>query len=217
MRSTLLTFVRTKIILDLTMSNNIVEKAHNYLSGDEEFNELYPFSIQVHSRRHWTPIHIIKLACSFLTDPGSKILDIGSGVGKFCLVGAHLYPKSHFTGIEQRNYLVRHAQRAQKTLALQNVDFIQGNFTHLDLGEYDHFYFYNSFFENLDNMDRIDTKVDYSEELYQFYVRHLSKQLSERPSGTRIVTYHSLQEEIPRSYQLVESFEDGDLNFWQKR
>ncbi len=199
------------------MSNNTLDKTRNYLSGDDEFNELYPFSIQVHSRRHWTPIHIIKLACSFLGEPGSRILDIGSGVGKFCLVGAHLHPEAQFTGIEQRNNLVRHAQRAQKTLNLKNVDFIQGNFTHLDMGKYDHFYFYNSFFENLDSFDRIDSTVDYSEELYQFYVAHLSKQLSQRPPGTKIVTYHSLQEEIPRSYQLVESFEDGDLNFWQKR
>jgi len=188
-----------------------------FFDSDENFNSLYPEEIAALSRKHWTPLLVAKKASAFLAEKGAKVLDVGSGAGKFCLAAAYYHPEVKFTGIEQRAHLVKLSQDTAAKLNLNNVEFLHGNFTDLDFSRFNHFYFYNSFFENLDSYDRIDTSVDYSEELYQFYVEHLSKQLSQRPSGTKVVTYHSLQEEIPRSYKLVESFEDGDLNFWEKR
>lgn len=39
---------------------------------------------------HWTAIVIAPKAGEFLTIPNASVLDIGSGVGKFCLVAGFL-------------------------------------------------------------------------------------------------------------------------------
>jgi SAM-dependent methyltransferase len=188
-----------------------------YYFSDADFNELYPFSMRMLARRHWTPIHIAKLAVSFLGNEKIKVLDVGSGVGKFCLTGAHYAPNIEFIGVEQRQYLIKHALKAQRTLGIGNVSFINANFTQLDLREFDHFYFFNSFYENIDDLDRIDDRIEYSEALYEYYVRYLYKGLQQMPAGTKVVTYHSLEEEIPRDYYLVESHSNEDLKFWIKK
>ena len=187
------------------------------LNSDEEFDRLYPYALQKVAKRHWTPVRIARLAAAFLGNKGGRVLDIGSGIGKFCLTGASDHPDVYFCGVEQRAHLVRHAVRVQKQLGLQNASFINSNFTELNLREYDHFYFYNAFFENIDNGDRIDPSVNYSEAHYVYYVQYLKNALQEMPRGTRIVTYHSLKDEIPQGYALLEKLEGGDLNFWERK
>lgn len=191
--------------------------ADSFFKSDLNFNEVYPLKMRMLASRHWTPIHIAKLAIEFLAGEGNKILDIGSGVGKFCLAGAYYAPGVQFYGIEQRAGLIRHAIRAQRTLDIQNVSFIHGNFTQLDLREFDHFYFYNSFFENVDNSDRIDDEIECSEALFEYYVAYLFRALQQMPTGTKIVTYHTFHGEIPLGYEIVESHQNGQLNFWKKR
>ncbi|MEI8280586.1 MAG: methyltransferase domain-containing protein [Bacteroidota bacterium] len=190
----------------------------DYYNSDEAFNELYPLHIQELSTLHWTPIHIVKKVIEFLAgSDGEKILDIGSGVGKFCLVGAHFAANSFFYGVEQRENLIQDAQTAQKILGIKNVAFIHGNFTQLDLSTYDHFYFYNSFYENLDDVERIDRKIDYSESLYDYYDMQLYKGLQQMPVGTKVATYHTMPNIMPNGYEVVASYQSGDLTFWIKR
>jgi len=65
------------------------EIALNIEVGDEEFNRIYPKSIRDLSQFQWTPLEVAKLAAKYLAEiPGKKVLDIGSGVGKFCMIGA---------------------------------------------------------------------------------------------------------------------------------
>jgi SAM-dependent methyltransferase len=161
---------------------------------------------------------VAKKAAAFLAEePGKKILDIGSGVGKFCLIGAHFNPQAYFYGVEQRQDLYNYAVAAREATQTDNISFIYGNFAQLDFSKYDHFYFYNAFFENLDDQDRIDRKVDYSESLYVYYSRLLYKALFNKPSGTRLATFHSLEDEIPPGYQLVDASADFLLKMWIKR
>lgn len=195
-----------------------INPTSEWLSTDLAFNNIYPYSMQVLSRQHWTPLRVVRLATDFLTSTApSKILDIGSGAGKFCLAGACYAPRHYFYGIEQRKYIFEEARNAQRKIGIDNVSFIHGNFTQLDLRQFDHFYFFNSFYENLNDEGRIDHDIDYSEELYRYYVRYLHSGLQSMPKGTRIATYHSLYEEIPLSYELVDTLEGGNLNFWIKR
>jgi SAM-dependent methyltransferase len=186
--------------------------------NDAAFDSLYPERIQQLSREHWTPMGVAKKAARFLAaEPGKKILDIGSGVGKFCLIGAHYFPEASFHGIEQREELYQCALSARELTAAKNADFIHGNFTQIDLAEFDHFYFYNAFFENLASEGHIDQQIEYSTILYQYYSRHLFKELDAKPSGTRVVTFHSLEDEVPPSYQLVDATVDFLLKMWIKR
>jgi len=187
-----------------------------FFTYDTYFDSLYPESIQYHSDRHWTPLEMARISADFLAEPGSAILDIGSGIGKFCLAAAWYRPGTQFVGVEQRSHLHRHANRVKKQLGIQNAFFIHGNFTQLDLGDFRHFYFYNSFYENFSSVDRIDYKIDYSIELYTYYTHYLLGQLEKKPAGTRLVTFHSLGEEIPPSFREAGSYFDGTLKCWIK-
>lgn len=185
--------------------------------SDKQFNELYPPSISALAQRHWTPLPVARKAASFLAaEANARILDIGCGAGKFCLAAAHYAPQARFFGVEQRKRLLHHAEKTKEALALNNVSFIHANFTQLDFRDYDHFYFYNSFYENLDGTEKIDDSIDYSGELYHYYTRYLYRQLDQRPTGTRLVTFHSLEEEIPAGYHIVSSTMDDLLKFWIK-
>lgn len=186
-------------------------------SADVQFNELYPPSIQVLAQRHFTPLAVAKKAAGFLAaESNVRILDIGSGVGKFCLAAAHYKPKALFYGIEQRKRLVTHAEAAREKLLLKNVSFINGNFTQIDFRNYNHFYFYNSFYENIAGTDKIDNSIDYSLELYNYYNRYLYHQLKQKPAGTRLATFHSMEDEIPKGYVVVGSEMNELLKFWVK-
>ncbi len=189
----------------------------SYYRSDAAFDWLYPERIQRLSRRHWTPIGVVKKAAQFLAqEPGRKVLDIGSGVGKFCITAAHYFPEVSFFGVEQRKSLHRHALSAQRAVGIPNVTFIHGNFTQIDLTEYDHFYFYNAFFENLDQDDPIDHQIEYSVSLYTYYSRYLYKALESKPPGTRLVTFHSLEDEVPPGFQVVDASVDLLLKMWIK-
>lgn len=183
---------------------------------DDEFNAIYPERIRNLSRRHWTPIEIAKKSAEFLVNrPGTRVLDIGSGPGKFCLVGATC-TKGHFTGVEQRSALVELSKKLSRCYRVDNTDFIHANITSIDFKNYDAFYFYNSFHENIDLTAKIDETVNVNIELYNLYHSYVYEQLSLAPEGTRIATYWSRTREIPSSYQLKFSFLDGILKFWEK-
>jgi SAM-dependent methyltransferase len=189
----------------------------NCFNTDAQFHHLYPASMQLLAARHWTPLHITRRVAQYLVPADHvRVLDIGSGIGKFCLAAAHCMPSAFFFGVEQRKDLVAHAETAREMLGLQNAHFVHGNFTQLDFNQYDHFYFYNSFYENLVDTDKIDDSIAYSPELYNYYNRYLYKKLNEMRSGTRLVTFHSLEEEIPPAYHLVEAQLEGQLKCWIK-
>ena len=89
--------------------------AEKWFASDEQFNQLYPLSIQALARRHWTPLSVARKAAGFLAAENNvRILDIGSGVGKFCLAAAYYKPKAFYYGIEQRKSLVSHAEKARE-------------------------------------------------------------------------------------------------------
>jgi len=195
-----------------------IEQLESCLGDEAAFRNLFPHPIQKLDALHWSPLQVAGKAVQYLAqEEGVRILDIGSGVGKFCLAGAYYKPSAMFYGVEQREHLVWQASLVRDRLGLTNVQFLHCNFTQLDLREYDHFYFYNSFFENLSHKERIDDSIAYSRELYDYYSYYLNRQLEELPAGTRIVTYCSWGDEIPASYVQVESDFEGLLKCWKKR
>jgi len=192
-------------------------RLENWFSTDAKLLQLYPAPIRSLSRMHWSPLYIAQKVVSFLAlNDEVKVLDIGSGVGTFCLAGAFYKPSVSFFGVEQRKDLVAHAEFARQTLGFKNVHFMHRNFTQLNLNEYDHFYFYNSFFENLDGAEKIDNEIVYSNELYNYYSIYLYNQLERMPLGTRVAAYCSWGDEIPPCYQLAESHYNNLLKFWIK-
>ncbi len=183
--------------------------------ADEEFDLIFPVRIRKHSSLHWTPKDVAIAAARLLvTAPGTRVLDIGCGPGKFCLVGATL-GNGHFTGIEQRKDLVAAARRAAKKLGVTNVRFLRGNVRELSFADYDAFYLYNPFAENIAG-HRIDATVPLSVSLFKSYIRYVAAQLGGRPLGTRVVTYAGYADEIPSCYDCEATYFDDELKLWVK-
>src|SRR4029453_17335602 len=91
---------------------------------DEKFAQIYPARIRKLSALQWTPVRVAAEAAKLLvTVPDTRVLDIGCGPGKFCLVGAAL-TDGHFTGIEQRVDLATAARKAAASLRADNVEII---------------------------------------------------------------------------------------------
>ena len=111
---------------------------------------------------------------------------------------------------------MQYAEEAKKTLGLQNVHFIHGNIMEVNFDHYDHFYFYNAFYENLSIAEKIDQSVSYSLELYNQYSRFLYRQLDKKPSGTRIATFHSMENILPPGYLEGGNDVDSLLKYWVK-
>lgn len=193
------------------------EPSGKYFESDERFNRLYPDHIREVAAKHWTPVEVAEKSADFLsTHKGAKVLDIGSGAGKFCLVAAYHHPDIYFTGVEQRAYLVDLCNNLRDKLSLTNVNFVTGNIKDTNFAEFDHFYFYNSFYENLPGTQKIDYEVQYSESLYSYYNRILYKKLDKVPVGARLVTYHSLGQEVPPGFEIIHTDYAEYLKFWQK-
>lgn len=196
------------IILEKTRSNA------SFFLNDAAFDWLYPEHLQLISLGHWTPMAVARAAAGHLAIPGARILDIGSGIGKFCLTGAHLHHFCHYYGVEQRGELVYHAERAREYLQLDNVSFLSANITQVNFAEFDHFYFYNAFYENIDRENAIDDTIEVSKSLYDYYATFLYHALEHRPAGTRIVTYQSDGDIIPPGYHLEQMSFNSLLQLW---
>jgi len=186
-------------------------------SDDAAFDWIYPLDIGAKSKKHWTPLNIARKAAEFLAEPDATVLDVGSGAGKFCLTGAFEYPETIFFGVEQRHELVLCSEQAKNYIGLTNVHFLYANMTQVRFSEFDNFYFYNSFYENIDGEDAIDNNIETSYSLYSYYTRYLHTELQKTRPGTKLVTFHSSGVEVPQSFRLADMSDDMLLQMWIKR
>jgi 2-polyprenyl-3-methyl-5-hydroxy-6-metoxy-1,4-benzoquinol methylase len=163
----------------------------SYFRKDATFDTLYPQHIRDLSQMHWTALDVALEASNFLATPGARVLDIGSGVGKFCISAAVYHPDTDFFGIEQRKDLFNHANAAKEQIGVENA-------------------------QNIEPGSRIDYAVKTSFELYNYYTEFIHDMLSSRPTGTRLATYHAPDKQIPPSYKLIDNSYSRVLKMWVK-
>ncbi len=186
-------------------------------NSDELFDSIFPLKYRRLSAIHWTPVNVALRTADFLVqNKMAKVLDIGSGVGKFCLAAAAVSP-GHFTGVEQRESLVRLSKKLAARHQVERVNFIHGDIRDIDISNYDAFYFFNSFEEHRTLFNKIDNDVKFNPLRYDDHTQYLYGQFQTLPIGTRIVTYCTYSDIIPESFVLLQSAIKGKLKFWEKR
>ena len=117
--------------------------------SDERFDRLFPAELRQRSARHWTPAAVARRAVELLAPrPDWEILDIGSGAGKLCILGALLSPAS-FVGVEQELLLVGAAQSAARAAYATRARFVHGSAFDLDWTRFHGVYLFNPFGELL--------------------------------------------------------------------
>jgi SAM-dependent methyltransferase len=186
--------------------------------SDREFDEVFAKETRQLSSTHWTPVQVAVCAAEMLvTGRGTKVLDIGCGPGKFCLIGAAMQHVS-FAGIDQRGHLLEEGQAIARRANISNVEFIHGNMMDLDWSDYNAFYLYNPFLENVCMPAIIDETVPLKPEYFYQYVEAVQQKLMDLPSGTRVVTYHGFGGEMPYGYRMTANKKIGSdfLQCWIK-
>ncbi len=184
---------------------------------DDAFDRIYPQLVRERSSRFWTPVDVARRAAELLVvDRSTRVLDVGSGAGKFCLVGA-LATEGDFTGVEQRGHLVELSRKIARHYGAIRAKYLHEDAVHTDWQSYDAFYFFNPFAENyFADGEQIDHTVELTPERFHHDVGGAVAALAGARVGTRVVTYHGLGRQLPNTYDLhrCESAGSDALELW---
>lgn len=192
---------------------NETELPEPFSIEDEKFDHVYAPHIRRLSSIFWTPVAVAAEAAKLLVvQPGTRVLDVGCGAGKFCLIAATL-SDGRFTGVEQRAELIVAAREAAATLNVRDVEFVHANITSVAFAEYDAFYIFNPFEEHLHG-HKLDRAVNFSPELFKRYTSYVADQLGSLPLGTRVVTYMGYADDVPACYHCEQTLFGDDLKLW---
>jgi Methyltransferase domain len=187
--------------------------------ADRIFDQLFPEPVRRVSARFWTPIAVARKAARILAQGKGPVLDVGAGVGKFCIVGA-LATNAEFHGLEHREDLVAIANGVAKALGLSDrVRVFHGTLDTLEWSQYTSYYFCNPFEENIfPETRRYDDRVELSKTRFQEDTARVERELDAAPVGTRVVTFHGLGARVPATYQRLEEETRGNplLHAWVK-
>lgn len=169
--------------------------------SDEEFDQVFPEEFRERSFLHWTPVAVAMRAAELLApEPSLRVLDVGAGVGKMCLVGA-LVTGATWWGIEQDQVLVAAANHAAWALDIdRRTRFVHGDGSRLAWDEFDALYFYNPF-TTLMLAPHASPFVRYA--TIQNTLRRIEQRLASAREGTRVVTYHGFGGKLPAGYTLI--------------
>ncbi|MBL7933988.1 MAG: class I SAM-dependent methyltransferase [Bacteroidia bacterium] len=189
-------------------------KHNGLILTEEDFNSFLPDYLKRASRIFFTPVRMAQTASQWLVEDGRKtVLDIGAGVGKFCITGA-LQNNSLYCGIEYRKSLAQIGSRIITQNKIQNATVLYGDIIDVDFVNFDAFYLYNPFYENLLYASRLNNEVELKESFYDRYLKYTEDQLDKTKPGTRLVTYHGNNFEIPASFKKVRESGNRLLKLW---
>ena len=168
--------------------------------SDAELDQVFPEELRDRSHLHWTPVAIALRAAELLApSPGVRVLDVGAGAGKLCLIGA-IVTGAMWWGIEQDAVLVAAANHAAWALGIERrTRFVHGDGSRLPWDEFDAVYFYNPF-TTLMLAPHASPFVRYA--TIQSTLRRIEQRLATARVGTRVVTYHGFGGKLPPGYAL---------------
>jgi len=172
---------------------------------DALFDQQFPRYVRERSSQYWTPVAVAARAAIIFRERGARrILDVGCGPGKFCLIAGRSQPELEMHGVEQRSRLVRLGSGLARRLNARNVRLSAGDVTTMPWDVYDGFYFFNPFSENIMRpSDQFDHKVPLSTLRFGTELLLVESLLEQARVGTVLVTYFGLGGPIPASYELV--------------
>lgn len=187
---------------------------------DRRFDSLLPPSLRAPSSTFWTPVAVAAVAARWFEWFGARrVIDLGAGVGKFCIVAASV-TGLRFDGIERRGHLVAHASALARRLGVEErVAFTHGECSTIDSADYDGLYLYNPFAEHVRRPElRLDEDVESSVARYLEEIRGIESMLDRLATGSLVVTFHGFGGRLPDTFELVRSRVvcEGPLRCWRK-
>jgi hypothetical protein len=187
--------------------------------SDRTFDALLPADLARFSARHWSPVAVAMLASRWLACESPRVVDIGSGCGKFCTIGA-LVTGARFVGIEQRARLVAGARAFAERLGVADrVEFVHGDVAGLSIEASDALYLFNPFEENLlPRADWLDDSIEHSETKFHADLDSMEAAFDLLAIGAKVVTYEGFGCESFDGFELLRTADlrGGQLCCWRK-
>jgi SAM-dependent methyltransferase len=184
----------------------------------DDFDRLMDAEARRLSAIHWTPTRVCHRAVQLLSvGEGDRVLDVGSGVGKLCVLGS-LISHASFLGVEQRLPLVAQARRLAAYVG-SKAEFIHGDAFDVDWSGFQAIYLYNPFDEaRFASSWQIDGSIQTGVEVFDRLVHRTQLRLAGLAPGTRVVTFHGLGGPMPGGYERLvgEPIADGALELWTR-
>lgn len=185
---------------------------------DRAIEALVPPDLRYLSPTHWTPADVAVRAVALLAPtPGERILDVGAGIGKVCMIGALSMRDTMWCGVEQHGPLVAVADELARSLGVADrTAFVHGDALALDWTAYDALYLYNPFELTVFGEHPVVRAADFRSQ-----VARVESRLATLPAGVRVVTLHGFGGAMPASYELVYQEHvpllGHDLVLWRQR
>jgi SAM-dependent methyltransferase len=172
--------------------------------NDAEFDAQFPVRVRDVSATYWTPVAVARHAAKLLADNRARrVLDIGAGVGKFCIVGAAV-TRGTFVGVERRASLVEAGRTAIERLGVKQASIVHGDVKNMSLDEFDGIYLFNPFMENLvPASDRFDSSIPLSVTRFRRDVAFVKSALARARRGVRVITYHGYGGDMPDGFEKI--------------
>jgi SAM-dependent methyltransferase len=186
---------------------------------DAAFDRFLPAPLRDLSPQHWTPLVVAKRASEWLDSLGiRRVVDIGAGVGKFCVAGA-LFSRCSFIGLEQRPSRIASARTLARLFGVDDrVSFVYGALGQAPTPVGDAYYFFNPFDDHRCDTDGEETEFRLRIDQHEPAVTIAEKFLRRAPRGTYVLTYNGFGGRVPKSYRLVciDLAFTGGLRLWRK-
>jgi len=166
---------------------------------DDDFDVFLPSDLHELSADQWTPIEVALTAASWLKEVGAqKVVDIGSGPGKFCVVAA-LAGSGEWVGLEQNARFVAVARSMARLFGVESrARFVHARLDESSMPECDAYYIYNPFAQHLFDPGGAATP-DY--ERYRRDVMIAQDIFRRARDGTIVLTYNGFGGLMPSSYE----------------
>jgi hypothetical protein len=186
---------------------------------DSAFDEIYPRAVRSASPVHWTPLRVCARVVELLgLAPGQRLLDIGAGAGKFCIVAAAM-SRASVRGVEREAYLAGVAREAARRFGI-DIEVVEGTFDPEDASNLlvDAVYLFNPFIETL-FLPGVGELASRDARRALADIEAAEALLAALRVGTRVVTFFGFGGEMPATFELRarEAWEGGDLELWEKR
>jgi SAM-dependent methyltransferase len=192
-------------------------QSDQFREEDNEFDLVFPTWVQAHSRVFWTPVQVARRAAQLLSLNGkSRVLDVGSGVGKFCLAAQKFSP-GNFFGVEHDPRLVDVARDAGEKMNAARAVFVCASVFDVDWKTFDALYFFNPFDGGPADLREPSSGIDAARSLGPS-VRKTRERLDELRTGAKVVLYHGYGGDLPERFESVsaEWCGSGVLELWRK-
>jgi SAM-dependent methyltransferase len=190
------------------------------LASDAAFDALYDQRIRRLSKRHWSPVAVATRAAKMLSGAGAtRILDVGAGVGKFCIAGA-LATNAELVGVERRGDLVDIARATAARLGVSRATFVHADVADFSFEGFDGVFLYNPFFEQISHRLRlIDKTGERSRATYDALVRTTIEKLAAMRAPVALVTFAGFGGRVSPDFTFVgeEAASNDWLEMWIKR